>query len=156
MWMIRKGCATAILALLPVIGMVEAGAQTIRNFPCQIDLRERDDAGNFVIDPNGFEVPMEFRRTFGTSDQQKVCQGKQNVRVTCNALIADWPFKQNFVASNFTCLINARQCGITTEENEEGLATAGSTSLRIVSTQSRRCGPDSSSCGFATLECRLR
>ena len=109
-----------------------------------------------MIDPNGFEVPMEFRRTFGTSNQQKVCQGSQNVRVTCNALIPDWPFKQNFVASGFTCLINARQCGITAEENEEGLAEAASASLKIVSTKSSRCGADASSCGFATLECRLR
>jgi hypothetical protein len=154
--MMRKACVTGTLALLLVLGVVEAGAQTIRDFPCQIDLAETDDAGNFVIDPQGLAVPPGFRRSFGTSGQQKVCQGKKNVRVTCDALIPDWPFKKNFAASDFTCLINAEACGITAEQNEEGLAEAANASLKIVSTKSSLCGADASSCGFATLECRLR
>lgn len=152
--MIRKACAAALLALLPIVGGVEADAQTIRDFPCQIDLGETNDEGQFVVnDIRGLVVPSDFRRSFGASNQQKVCQG-QNVRLNCSALIEDWPFNRNFNASGFTCLIDAEECGIAV--NEEGLAEAGRTSLQITATRAGRCGPDSSSCGFATLECRLR
>jgi hypothetical protein len=151
----KEQCAGGLLAVLLVIGAVGAQAQTLREFPCQIDLGEREGTeGAFQIEG----VPEEFRRSFGASTQTKVCQGKRNVRVTCNAFIPDWPFNRNFNASDLTCCINTQQCGIMAG-GEDGpcgsLAEARIALLQITATQANRCGPDSSSCGLARLECRL-
>jgi hypothetical protein len=154
MW--KERCAGGLLALLLGCGAVGAQAQTIREFPCQIDLGEREGTeGAFQIEG----VPDEFRRSFGASSKTKVCQGTQNVRVTCSAFITDWPFNRNFNASDLTCCINTQQCGITAGGDDGpcgSLAEAQTVSLQITATRANRCGPDSSSCGLARLECRLR
>jgi hypothetical protein len=152
-------CAAALVALLLLVGAVEATAQSIHDFPCQIDLGQTDDTGAFVTDPEGLVIPQEFRTSYGSLKELKVCQGTKNVRVSCDALIKDWPFKKNFVTSDLTCCINTQECGISNGgENAPcgSLVEAESVSLRITATKSSLCGPDSSSCGVARLECRLR
>jgi hypothetical protein len=159
MVMTKLGSSAGLLALLLVVGMVETEAQSIDEFPCQIDLGETDEAGAFLIDPDGLVIPEDLRRSYGPSRQLKVCQGQRDVRISCDAFIKDWPFDQRLVSSELTCCINAEPCGITNDNGNgpcNGLAEAGTVSLRINATQSSLCGPDSSSCGMARLECRLR
>jgi hypothetical protein len=166
MVMMKKlGCAGGLLALLLVVGMAEAEAQSSGGFPCQIDLgeRETDENGDFLIDPDGLVIPDELRTTYGQSSQNKVCQvGRRDIRLSCDAFIKDWPFNQRLVTSTPTCCINAASCGIDNNVGEGetppcgSLTEAGTVSLRIIATQSSLCGPDSESCGMARLECRLR
>lgn len=147
----RNACAACLLAIMSLAGSLPVSAQTIREFPCQIDLTQIE------VDNAGQVVPPEFRTTFGTAQQQKNCQGTSNVRIICETLIDDWPFNDNFVVDGFPCRLNPLECGITNVQvDEDGLAAAAVSNLTVVAARSNRCSPGSTSCGLATLQCRLR
>jgi hypothetical protein len=157
----KDGWAAGLAVLLLLAGGAPADAKNVKDFPCQIDLSERVGQtadGAYEIDPNGSIVPENLRTTFGSYRQQRVCQGKKDVKLSCSALIDGWPFKANLFASDFTCLIKAAECGITDPNAVDGVSVAKSASLRIVATQSSLCGKGDKprSCGLATLDCQLQ